>query len=232
MINNSEPYIAPPEWEVKGICLGQTILKTKVPLDVFNAINYIFENKYEELPNASPVLVGKIKTEKSLFSNNNTLTEGPHNFLPIIVTEYLKKIVEIYLKWNQADVLSTDLNSVWINEMTANEYNPIHVHKGNIATGLSSVMGLKIPDSYGEEVSYKSNPLNGELQLLGNSTGQFSTVDYSPFLKERDFIVFPYDIRHTVYPFNGDGHRRTLAANIDVDYNSLSSRGTTRGLPL
>jgi len=37
--------------------------------------------------------------------------------------------------------------------------------------------------------------------------------------------IFPYDMRHCVYPHtNPNAVRRTLAANMDVDYNPVSSR--------
>jgi hypothetical protein len=32
-------------------------------------------------------------------------------------------------------------------------------------------------------------------------------------------------MRHCVYPFNGQGYRRTLAANMDVEYNPIMNRG-------
>ena len=31
-----------------------------------------------------------------------------------------------------------------------------------------------------------------------------------------DLYVFPYDIKHGVYPFTGDGVRRTLSYNCDM----------------
>jgi len=40
-----------------------------------------------------------------------------------------------------------------------------------------------------------------------------------------DFFIFPYDMRHCVYPFNGPETRRTLAANCDVQYNPIKNRG-------
>jgi hypothetical protein len=32
-------------------------------------------------------------------------------------------------------------------------------------------------------------------------------------------------MRHCVYPFNGPGWRRTLAANMDVNYDPIKNRG-------
>ena len=68
-------------------------------------------------------------------------------------------------------------------------------------------------------------PQNGRLQILGSASGQFANIDFQPETKERDFYVFPYDMRHCVYPFNGPGMRRTLAANMDVLYNPIINRG-------
>jgi hypothetical protein len=117
------------------------------------------------------------------------------------------------------------MNSIWINEMKEHEYNPVHVHQGTLFTGLSSVMILKLPESYGVEYSSSENPQNGKLQILGSASGQFANIDYQPETRERDFYIFPYDMRHCVYPFNGQGLRRTLAANCDVDYDPIQNRG-------
>jgi hypothetical protein len=110
--------------------------------------------------------------------------------------------------------------------MKANEYNPVHVHQGNLYTGLSSVMILKTPSTYGQEYSAEGQPQNGKLQILGSASGQFAKVDYQPPMQVRDFYIFPYDMRHCVYPFNSTQEtRRTLAANCDVLYNPIENRG-------
>ena len=94
-------------------------------------------------------------------------------------------------------------------------------------TGLSSVMILKLPQSFGVEYSSPGAPQNGRLQILGSVSGQFANVDYQPEIAERDFYIFPYDMRHCVYPFNGPGYRRTLAANMDVQYDPIRNRGVS-----
>ena len=88
-------------------------------------------------------------------------------------------------------------------------------------------MILKLPQSFGVEYSSPDSPQNGRLQILGSVSGQFANVDYQPEIKERDFYIFPYDMRHTVYPFNGEGYRRTLAANMDVKYDPIRNRGVS-----
>ena len=77
-------------------------------------------------------------------------------------------------------------------------------------------MFLKLCDM-GLELSRPDQPMNGRLQIMGSSSGQFVKSDFSPNVEERDFFLFPYDMRHCVYPFNGtDETRRTLAANFNI----------------
>ena len=211
------------------IFLGQSVLKYEVPLDVYDAINYIYETKKHELPKANPQLVGKIQNEHSLFFNgapNNKM--HPHNYLPKNVLQWFDKAMTHYLNWNKIKDYKTRINSIWVNEMKANEYNPVHIHQGTLYTGLSSVMILKLPKDTGIEYSAADKPMNGTLQILGNSSGQFCNTDYGPIMKERNFYVFPYDMRHCVYPFNNTNEvRRTLACNMDVDYNPIQNRSAT-----
>ena len=208
------------------VFLGQSVLKYEVPLDIYSILNHIYETRRPELPKANPQLVGKIVNEHSLFFDgppNNKM--HPHNFLPQNVTQWFHKVMKHYLDWNKVKGYTMHLNSIWVNQMFEHEYNPVHVHQGTLFTGLSSVMILKLPESFGVEYSSAHQPQNGRLQILGSASGQFAAIDYQPDLKERDFYIFPYDMRHTVYPFNGPGMRRSLSANMDVNYDPIRSRG-------
>ena len=209
------------------IFLGQSVLKYKVPLDVFHTINDTYEKRRHELYPANKQLVGKIENEHSLFYNGEDESKMKrHDHLPLNVKQWFMEMFKHYLEFNHIKQYQTHLNSIWVNEMKAHEYNPVHVHQGNLFTGLSSVMILKLPNTYGVEYSAEQAPQNGKLQILGSSSGQFAKVDYEPPMKLRDFYVFPYDMRHCVYPFNGTNEtRRTLAANCDVLYNPIMNRG-------
>ena len=211
------------------VFLGQSILKYQVPLDIFTTINKIYEDKYKILYPANRQLVGKIENEHSLFYNGEDESKMKnHNMLPLIVTDYFMAIFKHYLNWNKIKDYDLHLNSVWVNEMKQNEYNPAHVHRGMLFTGLSSVMILKLPSTYGKEYSAAQTPQNGRLQILGAANGQFAKIDYQPPMDLRDFYIFPYDMRHVVYPFNGtEETRRTLAANCDVQFDPIKNRGAT-----
>ena len=210
----------------KHIFLGQSVLKYQVPLEIFHVINKIYENKYSQLKPANKQLVGKIEKEHSLFYNGEDSDKMiKHNCLPDTVLRWFESMFKHYLEWNKVEGYKLHFNSIWVNQMFEHEYNPVHVHQGTLYTGLSSVMILRLPESFGVEYSAAGAPQNGRLQILGSASGQFAHVDYQPNIKERDFYIFPYDMRHCVYPFNGPGWRRTLAANMDVDYDPIRNRG-------
>ena len=210
------------------VFLGQAILKYQVPLEIYEIINTIYETKYPQLLSAEKQLVGKIEKEHSLFFNGedgHRMTR--HNHLPNNVLGWFEQKFRHYLDWNKIREYNLHLNSIWVNTMFEHEYNPVHVHQGSLFTGLSSVMVLKLPESFGVEYSAPGQPQNGRLQILGSASGMFANIDYQPEIKERDFFVFPYDMRHCVYPFNGPGMRRTLAANMDVQYDPIINRGAS-----
>ena len=207
--------------------LGQSVLKLEVPLDIFSALNQIYETNFHKLYKANKQLVGKIENEHSLFYDGvDSDKMKKHSMLPKNILNWFSAAYKFYLDFNKVTDYQIKLTSIWVNEMKDNEYNPIHVHQGDLFTGLSSVMILTLPSHYGNEYSTEQSPLNWALQIMGNANGQFANVDYTPNVKVRDFYIFPYDIRHCVYPFNSTNQtRRTLAANCDVKYDPIRHRG-------
>jgi len=211
----------------ESINLGQSIMKYQVPYDIFITLNAIYESQFKNLPPANKTLVGKIQNEHSIYYMGEDESKVKrHNFLSYDILKWFEDIYKHYLIFNKIRNYKININSIWINEMKQHEYNPAHIHRGTLFTGLSSVMILKLPNTYGVEYSASETPQNGRLQILGSASGQFAKIDYQPPMNLRDFYVFPYDMRHCVYPFNGtDQIRRTLAANCDVDFNPVENRG-------
>ena len=208
------------------VFLGQSILRYEVPLEVFVGLNELYETKKKILPNANKQLAGKIPDEVSLFyDGKDTSKMHRHSFVSEDILKWFYSIFDHYLKWNKTREYNMNINSIWVNEMKAGDYNPVHIHQGTIFTGLSSVMILKLPKDYGPELARPDQPMNGQLQILGSVSGQFATTDFSPKVKIGDFYIFPYDMRHVVYPFsNKKAKRRTLVCNMDVSYNPITSR--------
>jgi len=210
----------------ESIFLGQSVIKYQVPLEIFVGLNELYETQKKHLPNASKQLAGKIPDEVSLFYAGPTNKKmHTHSYVSEDVLTWFYSIFDHYLKWNKTTDHKMDINSIWINEMKAGDYNPVHIHRGKLYTGLSSVMILKLPKDFGPELARPDQPMNGQLQIMGSASGQFVKADYSPQVKIGDFYVFPYDMRHVVYPFtNKKAKRRTLVCNVDVDYDLVASR--------
>ena len=110
------------------------------------------------------------------------------------------------------------LDNAWINDMFAGEYNPCHFHASkNSLVGLSSVLFLKTPDTYGEEIINPKTPSNGHLEFIGGQQHSLAISQLRLSPKVGDFFIFPYTLVHTVYPFSGtDQVRRTLSYNCDI----------------
>ena len=210
----------------ESIFLGQSIIKYQVPLEVFVGLNELYETQKKHLPNATKQLAGKIPDEVSLFYAGPTNKRmHAHSYVSEDVMKWFYSIFDHYLKWNNISKYEMNIDSIWVNEMKAGDYNPVHIHKGRLFTGLSSVMILKLPKDMGPEIARPDQPMNGQLQIMGNVAGQFVHADYSPKMKIGDFYVFPYDVRHVVYPFtNKKAKRRTLVCNVDVNYDPVQSR--------
>ena len=87
--------------DFKFIWLGQSISRYQVPLDIFRALNGIYETNFVNLPDAHKQLVGKIQDQHSLYFNgppNNKM--HCHNFLPPYILEYFKSRAIHYLDFN------------------------------------------------------------------------------------------------------------------------------------
>jgi hypothetical protein len=209
-----------------AISLGQSIIKYQVPLEVFTGLNELYETQKKHLPNANKQLSGKIPDEVSLFFVGPTTKKmHAHSYISEDILKWFYGMFKHYLDWNKIGEYRLNINSIWVNEMKAGDYNPVHIHRGKLFTGLSSVMILKLPKEMGPELTRPDEPMNGQLQFLGSASGHFVTSDYSPKMKIGDFYIFPYDMRHVVYPFtNKKEKRRTLVCNADVEYNPIASR--------
>ena len=134
------------------VYLGQTVLKYQVPLEIFVGLNEIYERQKKQLPKANKQLVGKIQDEVSLYySGPSNDKMHQHSFLPQDILNWFYSIFNHYTDWNKIGDTRKEINSIWVNEMKAHEYNPVHIHQGKIFTGLSSVMIMKLPKETGVE---------------------------------------------------------------------------------
>ena len=190
--------------------LGEIILKLEMPKTFIDEINNVFDEKEKTTVDWSTQLAGKIKKEKLV---NHLLDDNIKGTFQMCFKEYMKRAGLVLQQTHQPV-----LDNAWINDMFAGEYNPAHFHSSkNSLVGLSSVLFLKVPDTYGEEIVNHSNPANGHLEFVGGAQHSLSMSQIRLSPKVGDFFVFPYTLVHAVYPFKDtDQVRRTLSYNCDI----------------
>ena len=189
------------------VMLGSMILKFTLPMQIIDKINKSYDKRLSELPAHNTELAGKIAEEKLV---DDLMTDDMKSLFVGCFGQYLKSIQKPW--WG------ISLNTAWINEMRANEYNPFHYHTSKITDlGLSSVLVLKTPDTYGEEFSNPDDPSNGYLEFTGGNQDPLGVSQFRTNAQVGEFYVFPYTMLHGVYPFNGtEQTRRTLSYNCDL----------------
>ena len=193
---------------VQIVTLGSMIIKMPMPMGMIVDINKIYDENILEMKPLNDGLAGKIKDEHKISDHLTDELKG-----------IFKQAFEFYMTSIQkADQYEVEPDRAWVNEMKAHEYNPFHYHTGmKSEVGLSSVLVLKRPDTYGEEITRKDSPHNGHLEFLGNDSSPIAVNQFRLDAQVGDFFMFPYTMLHGVYPFWGtDQARRTLSYNCDL----------------
>ena len=189
------------------ITLGSLILKFELPLTTIDAINKLYDENLRNLRPHNKQLAGKIKEENQV---TDLLTEEMKQTFLACFGQYLKQI--------QKPFWGVSLAKAWINEMRSGEYNPFHYHVSELTDlGLSSVIVLKRPKTYGTEIVNPDDHTNGFLEFVGGNQDPLGLSQYRVDAQVGDFFIFPYTMLHGVYPFREtDEVRRTLSYNCDL----------------
>ena len=195
-----------PDISMESFTLGTIICRFKVPLEVIDEINKDYDNA-KDLPAHNQNLAGKIAEE---FKVTDILSDNTRSLFTTCFQTYLRTIQKPF--WH------VSLENAWINDMKANEYNPFHFHTSKMTDlGLSSVLMLKRPSTYGKEYAREDTPSNGMLEFNGGQQDPLSIPQNRVDAKVGELYVFPYTLLHGVYPFNGtDEVRRTLSYNCNL----------------
>ena len=204
MISEPKEHAVP----IQIVTLGSMIIKMPMPMGMIVDINKIYDENILEMKPLNDGLAGKIKDEHKISDHLTDELKG-----------IFKQAFEFYMTSIQkADQYEVEPDRAWVNEMKAHEYNPFHYHTGmKSEVGLSSVLVLKKPDTYGEEITRKDSPHNGHLEFLGNDSSPIAVNQFRLDAQVGDFFMFPYTTLHGVYPFWGtDQARRTLSYNCDL----------------
>ena len=109
--------------------------------------------------------------------------------------------------------ITTKLTNAWCVSQYENEYNPLHYHT---KCHLSAVLYLKIPETKPRNLPGKRD-IDGCIEFVNNTINMNGMLEAGQYLirpQARQLIMFPSNLLHTVYPFQGKGERRSLAFNL------------------
>lgn len=208
------------------------LMEATMPQEIIDALNNYLDKLLEKKnrESAADRLVGQIhRGEQLTIDHKDTSLKKTHNFLCNLGYKYIS---EFFLNTRQA--LKTDrqvsVQHLWSVHSYAGDYNPIHDHGTHTVMGVSCTTWTKVP----EQISNKPSP-HAEQFTYTNSSGNVdgflefiygqNAVSDAEKLKPTQAAMmkpevgkiyyFPSWLQHTVYPFRGEGERRTVAANFN-----------------
>jgi len=214
--------------------LPQVILmEAQLPMPMVDDLNLYLDNLMvaEDRSDHSKHLVGQIQSGQQLTMNAED--EKVIRFTQTINQlgmEYIKHFVRrIGSSKLFPDNMQVGVDEMWSVHSYEGDYNPIHDHSVPSLTGLAATTWTKVP----EQITKQKSPNDGEYNLFGASGnsdgflafnyGKTSSLD-NPMLKPPTtctiqpevgkLFIFPIWLQHMVYPFKGEGERRTIAANL------------------
>ena len=221
--------------------------KAELPMQIVDMMNkYIDEEVIPHDPSFGEVagnskvqnsytsgLVGQIRQDKRSaqldFDIYNTDTGK-------IVKELLDKCCVQYLTGIGHGDTHPDVFEAWTVHSYAGDYNPRHSHGVATPAGLSSLMWLKVPDSFKNMKSSEDSSLHRASGIIDGWTqftwGLNSSQDLFR-LKcqsqeaiqpvEGRLLIWPNWLDHEVFPFFGEGERRTFVANFNI-FDSIQEK--------
>jgi len=193
---------------------GPLIYQETITNEHLEYLKDLAESSREHGQNVGDSLAGNIQEQFKIVGDS----EKFNNFMYPHVFSYMESIMDRWEKHsiNPGDTTIKELTyhygrGPWINFQHKNEFNPVHVHTGD----LSSVVMIDIPEEIAAEEPVASNmPCAGQLEFIEGSSGFWCSGTHKVIPKTGDIFLFPNTLKHTVYPFKSDVERITMSFNI------------------
>ena len=188
---------------------GPAIGSTNIPKNLIDKINNFIDelikdkNKSKKL-DYGKYLAGQVTQEIKL----------PKEIINGELLNFLSKITKVFVEsLTDKKVTKFEIISCWVVRQFQNEYNPIHWHSGHI----SGAGFLKLPNNFGASKQEKDKNAHGRLSFT-HGTRQFlsmGTITRTPEIGK--IFLFPNYLMHSVYPFYGEGERRSISFNAFIN---------------
>ena len=217
------------------------VLETQMPKQMIDDVND-YMDEYREDKNKESLaktLVGQIdKGEQLLLNHNDKRMVEYNNFICSLGVEYINHFSASGNSLKGPKQVQID--ETWSVHSYDGDYNPIHDHGTKTLMGISTTAWTKVPPQIGAKATANS-PTYSLYNESGHSDGciafqygQVSVIDGDRLKPAQSFVMtpevgklllFPSWLQHMVYPFKGEGERRTIASNLncwDVQQEQIS----------
>ena len=207
------------------------LLEAQMPDAMVSGLNTYLDELMEQEDRTSHAgtLVGQIGHGQQLTMDHNDPKLADFcQMSGILATEYLKNFG---ITGNSLGERHIDIDELWSVHSYERDYNPIHDHGTKTIMGISCTSWTKVPQQILDQPTAGS-PEYSLYNASGNSDGCLafnyginSLIDVERLRPPQSFVIkpevgkylmFPSWLQHMVYPFEGDGERRTVAANLNV----------------
>jgi len=205
------------------------VLETTMPQSMINSVNdYMDEYKHDKNKQSlANTLVGQIdKGEQLLLDHNDERMVEYNNFICNLGVEYINNFAKQNSLKGPKQVA---IDETWSVHSYDGDYNPIHDHGTKTIMGISTTAWTKVPPQIGsvnaQSPTYSLYNESGHSDgCIAFQYGQVSVIDSERLKPAQSFVMtpevgklllFPSWLQHMVYPFKGEGERRTIASNLN-----------------
>jgi len=217
------------------------VMETEMPISMVKDLNdYLDEYKEDQdKKSLADSLVGQISQgEQLLMDNEDSRLKEYSEFVCSLGADYINFFFNnTGNKLDQPKAIAID--ETWSVHSYAGDYNPIHDHGTKTIMGISTTGWTKVPQQILDQPTAGS-PQYSLYQSSGDCDGYIAfnygrneLMNTTRLRPPQSFVikptvgkllVFPSWLQHMVYPFKGEGERRTVASNLncwDVPAESL-----------
>ena len=208
------------------------VMETEMPISMVNDLNdYLDEYKEDENKKSlADTLVGQIyQGEQLLMDNADPRLKEYTDFVCGLGADYINFFTQqtgTKLKAPKA----VAIDETWSVHSYEGDYNPIHDHGTKTIMGISTTGWTKVPQQILDQPvagspEYSLYNTSGVCDgYIAFNYGLNQLMDTDRLRPPQSFVmqpevgkllVFPSWLQHMVYPFKGEGERRTIASNLN-----------------
>ena len=206
------------------------VLETKMPQEIIDDVNEYMDEyrKSKHKESLAKTLVGQIhKGEQLLLNHNDKRLLEYNHFICNLGAEYINHFARTGNPINCGK--RVEIDETWSVHSYDGDYNPIHDHGTKTLMGISTTAWTKVPSQIGnvnaQSPTYSLYNESGHSDgCIAFQYGQVSVIDSDRLKPAQSFVMtpevgklllFPSWLQHMVYPFKGEGERRTIASNLN-----------------